>query len=704
LLMGAALLAAACAAYSPAARNAYVWDDDDHVYANPTLRSVSGLRDIWFDVGATPQYYPLTHSTYWLEYRLWGDDPKGYHVVNVFLHGLSALLLWRVLRTLKVPGSWFGAAIFALHPVHVESVAWVSERKNVLSGLFYLGAVLAYIRYSSEGSETPATRKAWGWYVLSFLLFTCAMLSKTIACTLPLALALVTWWKLGRLSRRRALELIPFLALGLILGLQTVRMEASVVGARGAPWDLSVVERALVAGRALWFYAGKLVWPLRLSFVYPRWQISGLIWWQYAYPLAAAAVVVLLWLVRSRTGRGPLAGVLFFVITLAPALGFFSVFPMQFSFVADHFQYLASAGLIGLLVAVVATASRRVGGSARAVAAVTGVLALAGLAGLTWSRTHAFRDAASLWRDTLAKNPDAWLAHVNLGNIVRERGGLQAAMAHYREALRLRPDCAEAHSNLCLVLTEAGQAAQAAQHGREAVRLRPDFGQAHNNLGLALLRLGVVDGAAGHFEAATRLLPDDEAAWLSLGAAREEQGRPEEAAACHMRALTLCPEDPRGRYNLGRCLVAVGRVAEGARQLEMAVSLDPGYSRAANELATVRAVLERLRNAMDRHAAELQAHPDDFVAHLNLGLGYRAVGDHLRATEHLEEAVRLEPGSAEAHQALGTEWFARGDAARSVACFEEALRADPAMDVARRLLALLEETSDGVGQQFPLSP
>ncbi|MBU0640698.1 MAG: hypothetical protein KKB50_17685 [Planctomycetes bacterium] len=258
LLLGVVLVAATLAAYVPAMRGGFIWDDDYYVSDNQTLRTTDGLRRIWLEPGAVPQYYPLVHTTYWVEYRLWQDWAPGYHAVNVVLHALSALLVATALRRLQVPGAWFAALLFALHPVHVESVAWITERKNVLSGLFYLLAVLAYCRFANLDSNPARPGRCWGCYTLALALFLCALLSKTVTASLPAALLLLIWWKRGRIGGRDIAPLVPFFALGIALGLVTVWMEKHHVGAQGELWHLALAERLLVAGRAAWFYAGKL--------------------------------------------------------------------------------------------------------------------------------------------------------------------------------------------------------------------------------------------------------------------------------------------------------------------------------------------------------------------------------------------------------------------------------------------------------------
>ena len=344
-LAGLILLLAPFVLYSPLFDAGYIWDDNALVTDNLNLRSLHGLWRIWFVPGATPQYYPATYSSFWLEYQFWGLNPVASHFVNVLLHSLNAIVLWRLLRFLGVPGAWLAAALFALHPVYVESVAWISERKNVLSGLLYLTSAWMFLRYAL------GTRVGRWLYAGSLSLFMLALFAKTITCSLPAVLVILIWWKRGEVDRRIWLTLLPFFIVGAALGLYTVWIEKHFVGAQGVDWDLSWVERCLIAGRALWFYAGKLFWPENLTFIYPRWVIDVRDWFQYLYPVAVVTLVAGLWFARGRIGRGPVAAVLIFCGTLVPALGFFDVYPMRYSFVADHFQYLASIGLLVLFAA-----------------------------------------------------------------------------------------------------------------------------------------------------------------------------------------------------------------------------------------------------------------------------------------------------------------------------------------------------------------
>jgi tetratricopeptide (TPR) repeat protein len=608
------LAAIALVAHWPATWGEFIWDDDQYVQNNPTLRTPEGLTRIWGEPGATPQYYPLVFTTFWLEYRFWGDQPAGYHIVNLLLHAANAMLFWLVLRRLNIPGAWLAAALFAVHPVHVESVAWITERKNVLSGVFYWAAFLAYLRFALAPAAPETTQGGWRWYALAVVLYTCALLTKTVTCSLPAVLLLVLWWKDGRITLRNALALAPMLVLGAALALVTIWMERDKVGAHGPDFDLSIVERFLIAGRAVWFYVAKLVWPVELSFSYPRWHIDDTAAWQYAFPAAALAVVLALWLIRRRLGVGPLVAWLCFVGTLLPALGFITVYPMLYSFVADHFQYLASAAILTLAAAAAVrlwpqqTEQMRKAG----VAVACAVVAILGV--LTWRQAMVYRDLETLWTDTLAKNPESWLAQYNLGQVYREKGTqqrqpelIEAALRSYERALHLRPNLADAHNQRGVALVLLNRLSEAIPEFERALRnpaqTDPSRALVHTNLGSALCAVGRIDEGVEHFRTALRLLPDYAPAHDNLGRTLSMRGQHKEAIEHLTRVLRADPANHIAAYALGKSLVAESRVTEAVQMLKRAVEGAPGEPSYRFSLA------EALRRAgqydeANRHHAE----------------------------------------------------------------------------------------------------
>src|SRR5215471_2918417 len=344
-LFGLFLIVATSIAYLPAWSGKPVWDDNAHM-TQPELRSAHGLIEIWTRLGATQQYYPLAHSVFWIEEKLWGDSVAGYHFVNILLHAASALVLLQILLRLKIPGAWLAAGLFALHPVQVESVAWISELKNTLSGLFFFLAILSYLNFDERRTGLS--------YVGALVLFILGLLCKTAIAPLPAIVLVILWWKRGLIRLRKdILPLLPFFLIGIIAGLATALFERILIGAHGAEFQLLILQRCLIAVRDFWFYLFKLLWPAKLTFIYPRWQISAAVWWQYLFAIALLALLAFIWRTRKNV-RGPLAAALIFLGLLFPALGFINVYPFLYSFVADHFQYLACAAPLTLFAAGIA--------------------------------------------------------------------------------------------------------------------------------------------------------------------------------------------------------------------------------------------------------------------------------------------------------------------------------------------------------------
>jgi tetratricopeptide (TPR) repeat protein len=682
-----ALVIVTFVAYAPVWHAGFVWDDDAHVTQNLTLRSVDGLRQIWFEPQASQQYYPLQLTSYWIEYHLWGLQPLGYHLVNVLLHALNAVLLWRVLQRLGISGAWLAAAIFAVHPVEVESVAWVSERKNVLSGAFYLLAMLAYFRFRPLTGAGKTDSPDWRFYPLVIVLSLGALLSKTVTCSLPAVIILLTWWKNGRVEKRDIWVLTPLFILGAGLGLATAWLEKHHAGAAGADWSLSILQRCLLAGRTLWFYVGKLVWPHQFTFIYPRWEIDASVWWQYLFSFAAVVVLVALWVLRRRIGEGPLVAALAFGGALLPALGFVDVFPFRYSYVADHFQYLAGVGVIVLIATAGARLCARTGQPGKIIATAGAPILILALGTLTWKQACVYRDSESLWQDTIAKNPNAWVAHDNLGSALMQSGKLDEAIHHYEQALRLKPDYAEAHYALGIALMLAGRVPEAIAYYEQALRLDPDYAEAHNNLGVVLKDRGKVPEAIMHYEQALRLNPDYAEAHNNLGVVLEDQGKVPEAITHYEQALRIKPDYADAHYNLGTALARVGRLQDAVEHYEQAVRIKPDKAEAHNNLGNALRDVGRVQDAVGHFEQALQIKPDYAEAHYNLALAFRQVGKLDEAIHHYEQALRLKPDYAEAHNNLGNVLLQAGKREEAIGHYEQALRLKPDYVAAKDNLA-----------------
>jgi Flp pilus assembly protein TadD len=532
-------------AYLPARNGTPIWDDDAHL-TKPELRSLDGLARIWTQPGATQQYYPLVHTVFWLEHQLWGDWPEGYHLLNILLHCASALLLVRILRRLEIPGAWLAAAIFALHPIQAESVAWISELKNMLSGLFYFGSVLVHLRFDRTRNMAI--------YAAALALFALGLMAKTVIATLPAAVLVIFWWKRGKLSwKEDVLPLTPFFLLGTAAGLFTAWVERNLVGAEGSDFNYSILERVLIAGRVIWFYLGKLFRPLDLIFIYSRWQISQTVLWQYLFPAAVLLLLAVFLWIRGRW-RAPMAGLLFFIGTLFPVLGFLNVYPFRYSLVADHFQYLANLGIIVPVAAGIALQLEHREHWRQATVYVLCTALLASLTVLTWRQSEMYTDMQTLWRTTIEKNPNAWMAHNNLGALLLKKGQTDEAIIHFRKALEIKADDAETQANLGNALLQTGKLDEAVAQYYKALEVKPDYAEVHYNLGNALLHEGQVDEAIAHYEKAIQIKPNYADVYNNLGVVLFQKGEVDQAIANYQKALEINPQDVQARANLAWAL------------------------------------------------------------------------------------------------------------------------------------------------------
>ena len=584
-----AIFLATLAAYWPAVHAGFIWNDADYVTA-PALRSLPGLARIWFEVGATEQYYPFLHSAFWLQHRLWGDAPAGYHLLNILLHAGSACWLVALLRRLAMPGAILAGFLFALHPVYVESVAWISEEKNTLSLFFYLLAALTYLRF--EESRRPRA------YLVATGLFVLALLSKSTTATLPPALLVVAWWRRGALNGRRdVVPLLPWFALAAGMGLVSAYVERNYIGAEGADFALDSLQRVLLAGRITWFYFGKLFWPGNLIFIYPRWEVGAghAIYWLCLVGLVAALAG--LWRLR-RHSRAPLAAALFFGGSLFPVLGFFNVYAFIYSYVADHWQYLPSLGIVVLAAAGVsrfvagvaapaAVGTLRLSNGARPMAEAgrgspgsgamraLPILLVAALGVLTFHQSRMYADMRTFYRTTLERNPAAWMAHNNLGNLLREDQRLEAAIAHFEAALRVKPDLAKVHNNLATCLRDLKRMPGAIEHYRRAIEIVPDYPEAHNNLGSLLRQLGQTGEALAHLSRAVQLDPEYLDARNNFGMALRDAGRMKEALAQFQQIIRVSPNSSPAHLNLSLTLSLLGRDTEAMEHYREARRLNP---------------------------------------------------------------------------------------------------------------------------------
>lgn len=567
--------------------------DDPANLTRPELQSLGGLYRIWFEPGATAQYYPLVHTSFWIEHKLWGYSFSGYHLVNVFWHSLSVVLVYRIVSKLKAPGALLAAAIFAVHPVMVESVGWMTEQKNTLSTVLYLSSVLAYLEFDESRRRSR--------YFLALGLFALTLLAKTATVTLPIAMLIIFWWKRGTLAwRRDVCPLVPFFLLSIASGIMTVWVERRFVGAEGAAFELSYLQRILLAGRAVWFYLGKLIWPVDLSFTYVRWTIDPSQWWQWIFPIAAVATTLALWAIRGRW-RAPLAGWLLFFGTLFPILGFVSLYMFLYTFVADHLQYLASLGVIVVVSAGVAGALKRASIPVRRACTGLCVLMITVLAALSWRQTCLYGNAIKLHQNALAQNPDCWIAHHNLGSELQAIGKHEEAIAQYEAAIALQPNFAMSYNNLGNALVQIGRSQEAIAYLERAAELNPDFGQVHVSLAAAFIAIGKLPNGIKQLEMAIACNPNDAESLANLASLLAANGQANEAISHHKESIELRPDRPDYHASFANSLRQLGRTEDAITHYRLALQLKADdlhvYASLAESLAELNQSQEAIATA-----------------------------------------------------------------------------------------------------------
>ncbi|MBT0664857.1 tetratricopeptide repeat protein [Geobacter pelophilus] len=589
-LGGALIFALVLLAYSSVFYAGFIWDDDSYLTENPYLSHLSGLVSIWVSPGATPQYYPMVFSVFWLEYHLWGLNPVGYHLVNIIIHIINALLIWTALRHFRVKQAFWAAAIFALHPVHVESVAWITELKNVLSLFFYMLALLSYFRFLKM--TVDGYQPLWqlrGYYVAAFFFFVLALLSKTVTATLPAAILLLIWWRDGRIVRKDTARLLPFFVVGVAMGLFTAHLEKTLVSATGAEWNFSTVERILIAGRAVWFYAGKLLWPDPLIFSYPKWHIDAGQWAQYLFPVGVFAVLGVSYRFRGIIGRGPLTSLLFFIGTLFPALGFFNVYPMRYSFVADHFQYAASVGIICLFCASLERIIRRISHETLLleVGCYCGILLLIGL--VTWQQGKTYKNTMALYTDIIEKNPSSWFSYTNRAMEYMDQGKYDLAVIDMERALETHPNKSEALSNRAVLRQRGADYQGALADFSKALELDPArVGVLINRSDLYLL-LKRYDLALQDCNNALRIKNDYVDGYLQRARIYELLKDNSKRLGDLSKVLQLTPGNMEALAERGLLHYQLGQFEKAVADFSKALDIDPGsapiYDKRARALA-----------------------------------------------------------------------------------------------------------------------
>ena len=700
--------------FSPALRGDWIWDDTHLITNNGLIHDPAGLWKIWFQPRSLLDYLPVKVSVEWLEWHFWHNDPRNYHLATLFLHLCGSLLVWRLFDQLGLKFAWLGGLIFAIHPVNVESVAWISELKNTLSLPPFLLAMCAYLRFDERGEAKD--------YFLALALFLVAMLCKVTMIMFPVIILLYAWWRHGRIRSLDLKASAAFFAVSLVLGLVTLSFVHRATDAYPIAMG-GLFTRLARAGLSISFYFSKSFLPLNEMPLYPRWSVEPPSLFQFLPWPIIIGVIVVAWTKRTRWGRHALLGLGFFLINLLPFCGLTAGSYMSLTWVADHVLYIPIIGLIGLAVGALAPLTDRLPASFRlpGMGAVAVVIAL--LAWQSHSYSAVFVSEETLWSYAAERNPQAWGAYNNLGLALMAKGNfpgaiandqralqlypspdaannlglalmregqLPQAMIQLRTALRLDPRSPVAPNNLGLALLQANRPAEAIAEYSEAVRLDPNYLIAHNNLGLALTKVGRISEAKSQFETALRLDPGSIDAHNNLGSLRLQNGEAAEAMIDFAAILRIDPDNAIARYNLGAALMQTGQNGKAIEEFERALRIAPDMADAHYSLGNALIQSDRFPEAIDQYETAIRLDPANADALANLGNALLQSGRAVEAVDQYQEALKMAPADIEVRKTLALVLTREGRVAEAKQQFEAILQIDPKNEDAQKALARIE--------------
>ena len=706
----ALIVLTALVAYIPSICGEFVLDDNQLLTDNSFIRAPNGLYWFWCTT-EPPDYWPVTNTTLWIEWRLWEMNPTGYHVTNLILHIVESLLIWVILRRLSIPGAFLAAMIFAVHPVNVESVAWISQRKNTMAMLFFLISIIWYLKAELKPALAQNRHYRIGagcWYLLSLAAFVLSMLSKGSVAVLPVLLLGIVWW-LRPLTRWDLVRSLPFFMVSAVLTAVNVWFQTH--GQEVVIRNVGFAERLLGAGGVVWFYLYKAFLPVDLAFVYPQWHIKAgnLLWW---LPLVAAiAVTAVLWWYRTSWSRPLLFAWGFFCVALLPVMGFTDVGFMKYSLVADHYQHIAIIGVIALAAAGWGIWRQHGKEKVYWMTTVVAITAVGTLTFLTWRQSGLYRDARTLYQSTVDKNPDCWIGHNNLGKTLFNSGRLHESIVHYKRALQLKPDYPDAYYNMGIALAKLGRLPEAIENFEQTLRIRPDYFKAHNNLGIALIQAGRPEEAIEHYQQALRIKSDYSMAHFNLGNVLLATGRTQEAIAHYEQALRITPDYFEAYNSLGNALAKMGRIPEAIAHYEQALRLKPDYPDAHNNLAVILVRTGQPEEAIKHYEQALRLNPDYTEAQNNLGITLSQMNRPREAIEHFLQVLRLQPNYPDAHYNIGNALVQIDRPGEAIEHYRQALRLKPddpmvyiTLGIALERMDRFQEAIENYQQALRLNP
>ncbi|MDB6058577.1 MAG: ogt, partial [Verrucomicrobiales bacterium] len=642
-----AILISVVVAFWPAFSAGFVWDDDSVLTGNPLMRGP--LHLLWFSTQPV-DYFPVTYSSLWLEWRLWGMNPLGYHVTNILLHAASAVLLWRLFLRLRFPAAWLPALLFAVHPVNVESVAWIAERKNVLAMFFYVLTAWAFVIFAQTRNKR--------FYLLSIATFALSLLAKPAAVAWPIIAFALLWFvkrnETGKASETNSQKLsfadalkttAPFFATAAVLSVVAVWFQTYRAIGPDLIHHNTVAHRIAMAGGAVWFYLWKALVPFPVMFVYPQWKIDTHSLVAFVPVLALVAIAAVLWTFRKSWGKPLLFALGYFVLLLLPVLGLVDIYFQRFSYVADHWQYFALPAVL----VVVAFALVKL-----KVEKIIGPVLVIALAAVSYGHTRTFHDSEILWTRTLEKNPDCWLALNNLAVLRYQAGKVQDAVNLNNKSLAVHPDQPEAHTALGIICLDAGKLDDAESQLRAALQINPSYETAHFNLAGVYRARGLLAEAIAEYREAIRLTPGYAAAHNNLGCLLAVAGKPDEAIRELRLCLTLDPNYADALSNLGSMLNDQHHPDEALPLLRKATALNSRGADGHLNLGNSLLALNKVADAQSEYMAALQLNSSLTLARFGVANCLLRSGQLDDAAKLYKQVIDAEPRNAESHFQLAT--------------------------------------------------
>jgi protein O-mannosyl-transferase len=649
ILQAAVIALAAFWVFWPARNGQWIGDDSLYITSNPLLNDPARLWKAWFHPGSFVEYYPIEQSFQWAQWQLWHNETLGYHLTNIVLHVISALLIWRLLSRFGLRLAWLGGLIFAVHPMMVDSVALINELKTALSLPPFLLAMEFYIDYEEKGR--------WRDYGLALGLFVIAMLCKITMAAFPVVILLYAWWKRKRIGWRDLVASAPFFAVALILSLLTIWSGEWYGQLLGASTDLTSQSgwwfRLVLAGQIICFYLSRCLLPFAPMPIYHRWTVDPSAPGQFLPWFIICGMIFYLWTKRETWGRHALLGLGFFLIMLGPFLGLHWISYMNETWVLEHLLYIPIIGPIGLVVAGLEQVDKQLPHAYRPCGIGVVAVAVALLAFQSHAYAAMYINEETICAYTITQNPESVMAHYNLAGELLKKGKFDEAMNQLRTAVALDPRNPEAENDLGDALLQKGRVDEAIDHLRKSLKLNPDNLAAQSNLGEAFFQKGLVDDAIAQYRKALKIDAGNIEVLSNLGEAFLQKGRFDEAIAWYEKAQEINPGNPQVHFNLGNAFFQKGQIADAIAQHQRAVEINPDYTE----------------------------------AHYNLGVELLNSGKIDGAIEHLQKVVENSPAFPDAHNNLGIAFAQKGQLGDAIAQFEETLRLDPNNGSAQKNLA-----------------